>query len=133
MDPINGILQSITKLSFSVTTFILAVRQARSDLDGISRELLSLKTILELLNEDLSNQNGQFKLPESLRGQITGIVQNCSKVLKDIEDILAKHSENALHKKAKWALSDSKDAQKLRVTLEAHKSALEIALDMVQL
>jgi hypothetical protein len=140
MDPFSlttgciGLAATITKLSIMVTSFVSEVRAARSDLDGVSRELISLKTILELIKEDLSREgHEQTELPETLQRQINGIILNCKSVISEISDILSKHIQNKIAKKIKWAISDQKDVNKLRSSLEAHKSALEIALDMIQL
>lgn len=102
-----------------------AVRSARKDLDTISRELISLQTILQLIADDVS---GDSDLPETLQKQISGIVSNCTQVLEEIRLTLEKNGTAAL-----WAIRGSSDVTKLRLSLEAHKSALEIALDMVQM
>jgi hypothetical protein len=49
-------------------------------------------------------------------------------VLEEIRLTLEKNGTAAL-----WAIRGSSDVTKLRLSLEAHKSALEIALDMVQM
>jgi hypothetical protein len=54
-------------------------------------------------------------------------------VLEEIEEKLKKHSGNMIDKAARWAINGQNDVAKLRSSLEAHKSALEIALDMVAL
>jgi transcriptional regulator of heat shock response len=138
MDPLSitatcvGLASSITRTSLVVISFVKDVRSARSDLDVISRELSSLKTILELLTEDVSDSTTQ-SIPQTLQKQITGIVTNCTEVVVDIEKTLVKHEGGKMHKAAKWVASGKSDVAKLQLSLEAHKSALEIALDMVAL
>jgi hypothetical protein len=138
MDPLSiatgcvSLVVSISKLTISISGFVREVRGARSDLDAVSRDLLSLKTVLELLAEDASDSNDTV-FPETLRKQVTGIIANCTGVLEQIEEVLKKHSGNRIDKAAKWAISGQNDVAKLRSSLEAHKSALEIALDMVAL
>ena len=51
----------------------------------------------------------------------------------DIEKTLVKHGGGRMNKAAKWVASGKSDVAKLQLSLEAHKSALEIALDMVTL
>jgi hypothetical protein len=75
------------------------VRGARSDLDAVSRELLSLRTVLELLADDVADPS---KFPDSLKKQITGIVTNCEGVVVQIEQALAKHDGSRLSKAAQW-------------------------------
>jgi hypothetical protein len=138
MDPISftatciGLASTITRTSLIVIGFVKDVRAARSDLDAVSRELLSLKTVLGLLADDVNDSNTK-PIPQMLQKQITGIVANCTDVVVDIEQTLKKHEGGKLNKAAKWVASGKSDVAKLQLSLEAHKSALEIALDMVTL
>jgi len=137
MDPLSitvacvGLLTTVTKVSIQINGFIREVRDARGDLDYVSRELLSLKTVLEILSEDASSSNGGF--PPSLVRQISGILTNCGVVLEHIEASLQKHSGGGIRRGMKWSFEGRDDMNKLRSSLEAHKSALDIALDMVAL
>jgi hypothetical protein len=138
MDPLSitatcvGLASTITRTSLVVISFVKDVRSARSDLDVISRELSSLKIILELLAEDVNDSTTQ-SIPQTLQKQITGIITNCTGVVVDIEKTLVKHGGGRMNKAAKWVASGKSDVAKLQLSLEAHKSALEIALDMVTL
>jgi hypothetical protein len=138
MDPLSitatcvGLASTITRTSLVVISFVKDVRSARSDLDSISRELSSLKTILELLAEDVNDSTTQ-SIPQTLQKQITGIITNCTGVVVDIEKTLAKHEGGRTSKAAKWVAFGKNDVAKLQLSLEAHKAALEIALDMVTL
>jgi hypothetical protein len=133
---------SITKLSFQIHGFVREVREARGDMDAVSRELQSLKTILEILAEDAetstttNSTNGFF--PATLGRQISGIVANCGGVVVQIEQCLERHgcgerSGAGLRAGTRWSLVGKGDMEKLRSSLEAHKSALDIALEMVTL
>jgi len=108
------------------------VRSARSDLDSVQRELLSLKTILELLADDFADTTN-LSLPDILNKQIIGIVTNCSEIVSSIEATLRKHESTKLSKAAQWVLTGKGDMAKLQSSLAAHKSALELALEMVNL
>jgi hypothetical protein len=90
------------------------------------------KTVLELLADDVVDPSNE-SFPETLKKQIAGIVTNCSVVVTEIEQTLKKHEDSRLSKAAQWDMSGKDDIAKLRSSLEAHKSALEIALDMVTL
>jgi hypothetical protein len=140
MDPLSisvaciSLIGLITKTSTVVTKFVRDVRGARSDLDGVSRELLSLKNVLELLADDAADTDPtKGALPETLKKQIAGIITNCIGVVAEIEQTLKKHEGAGLTKAARWMAIGQQDIIKLRSSLEAHKSALEIALDMVAL
>jgi hypothetical protein len=115
-----------------VIGFVKDVRAARSDLDAVSRELLSLKTVLELLADDVDDSSSR-SIPQTLQNQIAGIVRNCTGVVVDIEQTLKKHEGGKVNKAVKWVASGKSDVSRLQLSLEAHKSALEIALDMVTL
>jgi hypothetical protein len=138
MDPLSittacvGLVTTIAKVSITVNGFVREVRDARGDLDAVSRELLSLKTVLELLSDDAETSTGGG-FPQSLIKQISGILKNCHGVLGQIESSLQNHSGAGVKKGVKWSLSGRDDMNKLRSSLEAHKSALDIALDMVAL
>lgn len=136
MDPLSittaciSLTATITKTSITVSTFVRAVRSARGDLDGISRELGSLKTLLELLAEDAQDADN---FPETLGKHIAGILSNCDLVLVEVQRLVDKYNKPGVAKAAKWTLAGSEDVAKLQLSLEAHKSALEIALEMVTL
>ncbi len=116
----------------TISTFVRQVRDARVDLDAVSRELVSLKSILEILAEDTAG-SGANGLPESLTIQIQGIMSGCDDVIMQITTILSKYDGNGLVGRSHWAISGRGDIDKLRSSLEAHKSALNIALDMLSL
>lgn len=135
MDPLSitascvTLVTTITKLSVLINGFVREVRDARRDLDAVSRELLSLQPLLEILSDDA----GDSAFPASLLQQIAGIIKNSGVVLEDIEKLLQTFSAFGLRRSMKWAINGRDDMAKLRSTLEAHKSALDIALDMAAL
>jgi hypothetical protein len=137
MDPLSisvsciTLITTISKMTVAVTGFIREVRDARSDLDAISRELFSLKTILELLAEDTEGPHSET-LPERLRDQILDILKNCIRVITDVQSSLQKHSTSRLGRAGHWTTGGGKgDMMKFRFSLETHKTALGLALDMV--
>lgn len=137
MDPFSvtagcvGLVATIAALSKQISKFIREVRGARSDLDSVSRELHSLTTILEILTQDALANPEPFDGP--LGKQISGIVSNCKDVITQIEISLQKHSKPSLGTGIKWSVAGQDDMTKFRSSLEAHKSALDIALDMATL
>jgi hypothetical protein len=136
MDPLSitvacvSLTATVAKTSVAVTTFVRAVRSARSDIDGVSRELVSLSTLLELITEDAQDIH---VFPETLRKQIFGILANCELVLGQVQRLIAEYDKQSTSNGFKWAWTGSEDVARLRLSLEAHKSALEIALEMVTL
>jgi Fungal N-terminal domain of STAND proteins len=138
MDPLSislaciSLIGAITRTSTVVTNFVRDVRGVKSELDRVSRELQSLKAVLEILAGDAGDPT-KGSLPETLKRQIAGIVTNCTGVVAEIELTLKRHEGTGLAKAARWSAIGQGDISKLRSSLEAHKSALEIALDMVTL
>jgi hypothetical protein len=59
------------------------------------------------------------------------IVANCGDVVDQIRKLLEKFDGGGLRKGLKWALAGRDDMDKLRVSLEPHKSALGLALELI--
>jgi hypothetical protein len=135
MDPFSistscvRLVASVTQVSIKIYNFVQEVRDAHADLESVRLELKSLKGVLEALSEHSAN----FTFPSSLVEHISGILTNCGGVLQHIETSLNKHSGGGMKNGAKWSLAGREDMDKLRSSLEAHKSALSIALEVVNL
>lgn len=138
MDPLSislacvTLLGAISQTSTVLTNFVRNFHGVNNDLDRVSRELKSLKEVLVILAED-AEDSAKAALPESLKKQIVGIATNCMSVVTEIEHTLKRHDGTGLVRAARWSTAGQGDMSKLRLNLEAHKSALEIALDMVTL
>jgi hypothetical protein len=137
MDPLSisvsciTLITTISQVTVAVTSFIREVRDARGDLDAISRELFSLKTVLELLAEDTEEPHSET-IPKRPRDQILDILKNCDRVVTDVQLSLQKHHTSRLGRAGHWTMGGGKgDVMKFRSSLETHKTALGLALDMV--
>jgi hypothetical protein len=97
----------------------------KEDLDGVSRELGSWKTILEFLVDDI-NESRNVSFRQTLQKQIAGRVTSCSGAVADIEETLKKHEGGKVAKAAQWDAFGKGYIVKLGSSLEAHQSALEI-------
>ncbi|KAM0406502.1 hypothetical protein ACHAPZ_003265 [Fusarium culmorum] len=137
MDPLSiatgcaSLVTTIGSLTLSINSFVRNCREARSDLDSVSRELHSLQTVLELIEEDAKDDTKP--LPETIQRHASGIVTNCGSVVVEIQTCITKYGDGKVRSKAAWVLNGQGDMGKLRSSLEAHKSALELALDMLTL
>lgn len=137
MDPLSitvgcvTLITTIGKSSLAISAFVKDCRAARYDLDAIARELTSLENVLQLLKDDVGAANGS-NIPDNIREHLSNVISNCSQVLADLDNLLRKHS-GARFEAARWALSGKDDATKLRSTLEAHRGALGLALDMISM
>lgn len=138
MDPLSisvsclTLVATISRLSISVSTFIDDVRAARTDLLAVDRELSSLQAILKLLAKDTEHTSDHIP-SEAIQVQIRGIITNCTGLLEEMERTLRRYGGTRIDKAAKWAISGKGDIAKLRSSLESHKSALQIALDMIDM
>lgn len=143
MDPLSiiassiAILELITTTSRSIASFIRSVRDSRSDLDEVDRELQSIRRILELLQEDLAAQDddeAKVGVPSLLGGQILGILQGCQAAITQVEGTVER-CRNSINRSAGsqfiWALTGKADIQKCRDILEPNRRALEISVDIL--
>lgn len=137
MDPLSitascaGLITAIGSLSLNIHNFVRTCREARRDLDRVSRELQSLESVLGLIQDDAADENNPF--PPTIGQHISGIVTNCNSVVVEIQSCISEYGDGRMKTRAAWAISGQGDIEKLRTSLEAHKSALELAVDMLAL
>jgi hypothetical protein len=135
MDPLSisvgcvSLLAGVSKLGIQISTFISSVRDARRDMDGVSRELTSLALCLETLRDDST----KLTYPAGFRDNLLAVIKNCDAVTKDMGVLLQKLSSANLPRRIQWSITSKDEMNKLRSSLESHKAALEIALDMTTL
>ncbi|KAI0161082.1 hypothetical protein GGR52DRAFT_158597 [Hypoxylon sp. FL1284] len=118
---------AIAKVSTALSGFVREVREARSDVDGVSRELHSLQSVLDLLQEDA----GLF--PPDLAERIPDVLGHCSSVIDQLDAGISALSSNELpkqEKRSQWLASGRREVAQFRTSLEAHKSVLGLALDL---
>lgn len=134
MDPLSiaagcaGLISTIGTLSLSIHGFVRTCREARKDLDKVSRELQSLQSVLRLIEDDATNEEKPF--PPVIGQHVLSIVSNCNSVILEIGASIAQYGQKRLKAQVTWAIGGQGDVEKLRINLEAHKSSLELALDM---
>ncbi|KAI1395911.1 Rho GTPase activation protein [Hypoxylon fuscum] len=119
---------AIAKVGIVLNGFVREVREARSDVDGISRELHSLQSVLDFLKEDA----GLF--PPELAERTPAVVEHCSNVVDELDIALSTLSSSELpkqDKRSQWLSTGRKDIARYRTSLEAHKTILGLALDLV--
>ncbi|KAK5633416.1 hypothetical protein RRF57_009130 [Xylaria bambusicola] len=119
---------NIIQLLSALTSFVRNVREARSDIDAVSRELHSLQTVLELLEEDADLS------PPDLVERTVVVVKHCSSILDKVEASITILNDPGLskqQKRAQWLNSGVSEISDFRATLEAHRIALGLALDLI--
>lgn len=134
MDPLStaagcaSLVSTIGTLSLSIKGFVRTCREARKDLDKVSRELQPLQLVLRLIADGATNE--EKPVLEVIGQHVLRIVSNCKSVILEIENCIAQYGQKRLKVKVTWAIGGQGDVEKLRTSLEAHKSSLELALDV---
>lgn len=98
----------------------------------MSRELSDLDMTLHILKDD-AEPDRLSQLPQDLCQRICAIIQNCNNVLADLKELLTKYNNAGLDRATRWALSGRKDAEKIRLSLNAHKEALGLVVEATTL
>jgi len=125
------LISAVGRCAHTIVIFVREVRDARGDLDMIARELGSLDTVLVCLQDDIAKPSSST-LPHKLVSHLGSILKSCESVVEEIEKSLAKHNSSRLGRGGHWTLGGGKDDMtKFRSSLEAHKSSLDLALDMI--
>ncbi|KAI8713579.1 Helo-like-N domain-containing protein [Fusarium sp. LHS14.1] len=113
MDPLSiaagcaSLVSTISTLSLSIHEFVRTFREARKDLEKVSRELQSLQPVLRLIEDDATDE--------------------------EKPTCIAQYGQKRLKAQVTWATGGQGDVEKLRTSLEAHKLSLELALDVYSL
>ncbi|RYP48320.1 hypothetical protein DL768_005776 [Monosporascus sp. mg162] len=119
----------IAKASLLLNGFVREVREARADVDEISRELHSLQSVLDLLKEDTD------ALPPQLAAETRSILERCSTVVGELDDCFSTLNSNDMPRQEKrrlWIAQGRKDSSRFKPTLEAHRSIIGFALDLIE-
>ena len=124
-----SLLGGLTALSKQITSFAVVAHGARSDMEAFSKEIASLSPCLEALRQpDLI---GFY--PDALRPNLVTIIRECDGVTGKMRQLLTKLSSGSAGRRMQWSFTARDEADRLRQSLEAHKSALQIAISLVSL
>ncbi|KAI1853967.1 hypothetical protein JX266_001108 [Neoarthrinium moseri] len=138
MDPLSittsclALLGALTQTTTTIIQFIRDCREARGDLTSVTQELSDLRIVLELLKEDAAEADGDIPLSAALRTQIITVINNCGDVAAKIERVLVNLRDSRVGA-VRWVLDGKKQVFILKQSLEAHRGALSLALEMVHL
>jgi Fungal N-terminal domain of STAND proteins len=121
-----AIIANIINISTQISSFVSATRDARSDMGAVTLELSSLSYALQLLKDDFS----KFNYPEKLQRNLKEVLHNCDQVVDQMQKLLTKLSSGKLGGKVQWVFDGRDEMNRLRSSLEAHRSAIEIALEV---
>ncbi|KAI1877701.1 hypothetical protein JX265_003709 [Neoarthrinium moseri] len=138
MDPLSittsclALLGALTQTTTTIIQFIRDCREARGDLTSVTQELSDLRIVLELLKGDAAETDGDIPLSGALRTQSITVINNCGDVAAKIERVLVNLRGSRIGA-VRWVLDGKKEVFILKQSLEAHRGALSLALEMVHL
>ncbi|KAK8079626.1 hypothetical protein PG997_007444 [Apiospora hydei] len=115
---------TISRATLVLNEFVREVREARSDLDAVSRELHSLQGVLNLLKDDAPN------LPSKIAAQTPAILQQCNVIVDELDTSLLALSSPELsrpEKRTRWISEGKPHIADLRDALEAHRTTVGLA------
>ncbi|OTA88017.1 hypothetical protein M434DRAFT_15199 [Hypoxylon sp. CO27-5] len=134
MDPLSISMACITlgelmfKASRAAASFVCDIRSAQADIDAMNSEFNSIKDMIDLFTEEFLKRT-----PGQLQTKITAVVANCIKITGEIHQVLSQYQNPLGRRDLRWAFSGKKELEKLRAILNAHRKALDIALDTIKL
>lgn len=70
------------------------------------------------------------KYPEIMRQSLRSVLESCRLVVERMQDHLKKVASESFGRRLQWAIKGKGEMDRLRQTLEAHKSSLSITLEM---
>lgn len=80
--------------------------------------------------EFLRANSDVVQYPAGMQEGLVSVLTNCDSVTKEMSVLLSKISSVRLARRIQWTVSGQRDMNKLRASLESHKSALNIALGL---
>jgi hypothetical protein len=127
MDPLSittacmAAIGTITKASVEVPRFVSSVREARRDMEAVLRELTSLTLCLGVVRDDAE----KVTFPTTL----LAVVKSCDDIAGEIIRLMDKLRVKKTGR-IRWNFTERDEVNKLRSSLESHKSCIDVALDM---
>lgn len=119
---------TISRASLVLNEFVRQVREARADLDNVSRELHSLQSVLDLLKEDAG------ALPSRVATETPALLQQCNRAVSELDADLLALDGSALsrtQKRSQWISVGKRQIGELLPVIEAHRTMLGLSLDLV--
>lgn len=119
---------TISRASVVLNQYVREVREARADLDAVSRELHSLQSTLELLKEDAG------ALPSKVATETPPLLQQCNRVVGELDADLLALDGSALsrpQKRAQWVSVGKHQIKELLPAIAVHRAILALALDLI--
>lgn len=137
MDPfsivgtLSGLVLAVSKVTAQAHNLKGGFKDAPSDVELITRDLVSLSSILTQLEDDL--QSPVFEthpIPAEVQADTKKVLESCKKVFQRVEGLSKSYVDvdKRTLKKMQWAMTGHGDATKLSRILGDHKSTLQLTL-----
>lgn len=120
------LISAITELVSQIMV-VSDLEQAR-DLESATTELQSLANCLECLRNNYGNR--RIPYPDNISKSLLDVLQNCESVTNKIQALVNQISPIDVSKQPQWSTRERVQMNALICSLEAHKSAIEIALQI---
>ncbi|KAF1973289.1 hypothetical protein BU23DRAFT_134301 [Bimuria novae-zelandiae CBS 107.79] len=128
-----AMVATITNIRNAVTDFVHGVRDARSDLNAIRRELTSITATLKQLKTDAIALN-EMSLPPTLEVPFKGILISYVSLMTENHRELSKHGTSKAGVILWWSMRGGKgEMAQFHSTLETHSSTLDVTLDLLSI
>lgn len=138
MDPLSiaasalSVASGIGSAIITVHSFFKVVREAKHDLEAVSHELSSVKTVLELIDYDCNTGVwNNLGIQKQLQDQLLANIEKCGVVAQEIDDLLKKYLTDSKRRRIQWAIEGRRDMEKCCSRLEGHKSAIDMAVEVM--
>lgn len=128
---VSGLALAVAKVTAQAHSLKGSFKDAPSDVELITRDLVSLSSILQQLENSLQNPVFHIKpIPDEVQLETQKVLISCKRVFQRVE-VLAKTYEDVDKKtwrRAMWAMMGHSDAAKLSRLLGDHKHTLQLTL-----
>ncbi|KXJ86169.1 hypothetical protein Micbo1qcDRAFT_237103 [Microdochium bolleyi] len=119
---------AVAKMTWLLNAVVREVRESRSVLDSLSRELHSLEGVLDLLQEDADS------FPPELAADTPIILERCQQVIDELDKHLSRLNQPELSSRERrvlWFETGREASVGLEKRVAAHRAVLGLAIDLV--
>ena len=133
MDPLSisaavvSLVVTAARVAREAEQFRSQVREARREMDSVARELLSVKSALSMLADDLKSPS--VIVPVTLQD----IIDECETVINTLDQTLKKYNQERLSARVRYVWTGRDTMNSYKSTLAAHRGALDLAIDIMTL
>ncbi|KAH7031383.1 uncharacterized protein B0I36DRAFT_349463 [Microdochium trichocladiopsis] len=119
---------AVAKATWLLNAVVREVRESRSVLDNLSRELHSLEGVLDLLQEDAES------FPQELAADTPVILERCQSVVDELDahlSLLNQPELSSQERRRRWFETGKDESIVLQKRIAAHRAVLGLAIDLV--